>query len=156
MVEIKLRYTPQGSSSRRSKSRVYYVQQDSEVATRVCRTAFLHIHDVSSGRVDRALNAAAKAGGSPHMDRRGHHEPGNKSSEHTLSLIKEHIDSFPQYESYYSRIDNPNRKYLCPDLTIAKMYSMYKDTCCDRGEEPASEWLYRKTFNESFNLGFGR
>ena len=40
--------------------------------------------------------SAIEEGGSPYMDRRRCHEPGNKSSENIIFLIKEHICSFPQ------------------------------------------------------------
>ena len=156
MVAIKRRYTTAGTASRRTQSRVYYVQCGSGMSSRVCRKAFLHIHAVSGGRIDRALKSFVEAGGSPQMDKRGRHEPGNKTPEESISLVKDHICSFPQYESHYSRGDNPNRKYLSPDLTVAKMYSMYKETCSNGGSEPVSEWLYCKTFNENFKLSFGR
>ena len=94
------------------------------MSVRVCRKAFLHIHAVSGGRIDRALKSFVEAGGSPQMDKRGRHEPGNKTPEETISYVKQHIASFPQYESHYSRTDNPNRKYLSPDLTVSKMHSM--------------------------------
>ena len=86
------------------------------------------------------------------MDKRGRHEPGNKTPEEAVSLVKDHIGRFPQYESHYSRGDNPHRKYLSPDLPSSKMYSMYKET----SSEPVSEWIYRKIFTENFNLLFGR
>ena len=78
VVEIKRRYTTKGKGSRRSNSRVYYVNNGSGVSARVCRKAFLHIHDLSAGRVDRALKAHCVAGGVSHMDKRGHHEPVTK------------------------------------------------------------------------------
>ena len=156
IVAIKRRYTTAGSSSRRSQSRVYYVQSTSGMSVRVCRKAFLHIHDVFGGRVDRALKLSVAANGSPQMDKRGRHEPGNKTPEEDICSVKEHITSFPQYESHYSRNDNPNRKFLSPDLKISKMYSMYKAKCVSDGNKTVSEWIFRKTFNENFNLTFGR
>ena len=156
VVAIKRRYTVAGSASRRTQSRVYYVQCASGMSVRVCRKAFLQIHAVSGGRVDRALKSFVAAGGSPQMDKRGQHEPGNKTPEEAISYVDQHIASFPHYDSHYSRTDNPSRKYLSPDLTVSKMYSMYKGKCADDGKEPVSEWLYRKTFNENFNLSFGR
>ena len=126
VVEIKRRYTTRGSGCRRSNSRVYYVTSGSGVSVRVCKTAFLRIHDLSAGRVDRALKAFSEAGGSPHMDKRGRHTPGNKTPEDDLHFVKEHIRSFPQYQSHYSRADNPHRQYLSPELTITKMYRLYR------------------------------
>ena len=40
------------------------------------------------------------------------------------------------------------------------MYALYKDECAVAAEEdpiePVSEWVYRKVFNEKFNLSLGR
>ena len=135
---------------------MYYVQCSSGMSVRVCRKAFLRIHAVSGGCVDRALKSFVEAGGSPQLDKRGRHEPGSKTPEEAISYVKQHISSFPQYESHYSRTDNPNRKYLSPDLMVAKMYSMYKEKSANDGKEPVSEWLYRRVFSENFNLAFGR
>ena len=79
------------------------------VSVRVCKKAFLKIHDVSNGRLDRILRAHQNAGGSPHCDQRGKHEPGNKTRKETIDVIKAHVNSFPRYKSHYSRKDNPNR-----------------------------------------------
>ena len=73
------------------------------------------------------------------MDMRGRHSPANKTSEDSLVFVKEHTDSFPQYESHYSRDDNPHRKYLSPDLSISKMYIL----CTKQEKLPVSEWIYR-------------
>ena len=156
VVEIKRRYTAKGTGSRRSNSRVYYVNNGSGISVRVCRKAFLRMHDLSARRVNRALKAHCVARGSPHMDSRGRHEPANKTCEDDISFVKEHISSFPQYQSHYSRSDNPHRAYLSPELTIVKMYSLYKEKCEEEGKEAVSEWVYRKTFNTCFNLTFGR
>lgn len=154
-IEVARRYTPQGKQSRRRCTRVYYLNKGS-VSIRVCKKAFLKIHDVSNGRLDRALRAYQNAGGSPHCDQRGKHEPGNKTKNETVDAIKVHIKSFPRYKSHYSRKDNPNREFLTPSLTLQTMYRLYKDRCEQDNTRPASEWIYRKVFNEHFNLSFGR
>ena len=152
-VEVKRRYT-HTESSRRSHSRVYYVSKGG-LSVRVCKKAFLRIHGISNGRLDCALRAQIKNGGSPHNDQRGRHPPANKTSEADMALIKEHIQSFPQYQSHYSRANNPHRKYLSPDLTISKMYVLYKEWCVGKEKTPQSEWVYRQVFNKSFNFSFG-
>ena len=70
--------------------------------------------------------------------------------------MKEHIRSFPKYKSHYSRASNPHRQYLSPDLSITKMHVLYVDVCSTQGKHAVSEWVYRKIFNETFNLSFGR
>ena len=90
------------------------------------------------------------------MDERGRHEPPNKTPPEKLQLVKEQIQSFPAYESHYSRNDNPHRKFLSPMLSIPKMYQLFKEFCSDKGKEPVSEWKYREIFNTCFNYSFGR
>ena len=152
VVEIKRRYTAKGAESRRSNSRVYYVHNGAGISARVCRKAFLRIHGLSAGRVDRAIKAQCDSSGVPHIDQRGRRIPTNKTSDEQIRLVKEHINSFPKYQSHYSRSQSPHRMYLSPELTIVTMYNMYKQ---NHGGDSVSEWVYRKTFNERFNLSFG-
>ena len=55
------------------------------------------------------------------------------------SLIKSHTDSIPRYKSHYSRADNPHHEYLTPNLTMTKLYSLYKEYCAEKGEHPISD-----------------
>ena len=154
VMKTKRKYT-KALTSRRRYSRMYFVKNGA-ISEEVCKTAFLGIHGVSNGRLERALKAQIKTGGTPHSDERGRHCPGNKTDEDDVAFIKSHIDSFPRYQSHYSRQDNPHRKYLSPELSVTKMYLLYKEKCREeKRETTCSEWVYRKTFNESFNLSFG-
>ena len=94
-------------------------------------------------------------------DNRGKHthRPHSISSDFK-DQIREHILCFPSQESHYSRQDNYSRKYLPEGLSIARMYRLYLEkyepTVTETGDPPhVKEWLYRKIFNEEFNLGFG-
>jgi len=149
------RSSVKSTSSRRQFSRIYYIQ-NGPVSERVCKTAFLSIFGISNGRLGRALSSQAAGGGAPHQDQRGRHVPANKTSQEKIEQIKEHIAKFPCYQSHYSRHDNPNRQYLSPDLSIPKMYALYKDHCSEQGLDAVSEWKYRHVFNTNFNLTFGR
>ena len=68
-----------------------------------------------------------------------------------LHFIKDHIRKFPAYKSHYTR-GTSERKYLNPDLTIAQMYRLYKEHCQENDIVPENEHIYRKVFNEDFNL----
>ena len=153
--EVKRRYMGKGSESRRRYSRQYYVKAGS-VSVRVCKVAFLNIFGISNGRLDHALKAEATAGGSPHSDQRGRHPPVNKTLEESISRVKGHIESFPRYKSHYSRTDNPNREFLSPDLSVQVMHCLYQEKCAESNEEAVSLWVYRRVFNECFNLRFGK
>ena len=123
---------------------------------RVCKTAFLRTHAVTNGRLSHALKAYADNSGSPHSDERGRHTPVNKITDNDIGFVKDHIQqSFPKYRSHYSRATNPIRQYLHPDQSITKMYLLYKDVCSTQGKSQVSEGIYRKVFNEQFNLSFG-
>ena len=45
-------------------------------------------------KLPKLFQAQAGAGGSPHSDKRGRHEPQNKISQDKIKIVKEHIDSF--------------------------------------------------------------
>ena len=152
VLSVKRRYTDSPADSHRNYSRVFYVQ-NGPVPVKVCKQAFLKIHAITNGRLNRALKAVEKNGGSPHQDQRGRHEPVNKTPTDKIEL---HIESFPATSSHYSRAENPNRKYLSSQLSLSKMYLLYKEMCSSKSQEPVTEWVYRKVFNEEFNLSFGR
>lgn len=154
MVQPKRRYTTTPGTSRREYSRVFYLNNKG-VSVRVCKLLILRKYAISNGWLDRALKAQVKESGLAHMDERGKHAPGNKTEEAVVEQVKRHVDSFPKYRSHYSRHDNPNCQYLSPELSVAKMYSMYKAECEESGDKYVSEWVYRKIFNEFFNLAFG-
>ncbi|XP_072399150.1 uncharacterized protein [Diabrotica undecimpunctata] len=59
-------------------------------------------------------------------DQRGLNSPKNKWSEQVLNEVVAHIRSFPAYESHYCR-QTTSKLYLQSDLTIAKMYRLYKE-----------------------------
>lgn len=92
--------------------------------------AFLRIHAVSNGRLNCVLEARLAEKGTVHVDRRGRHTPANQTKPEDILRVKAHTDSFPKCSSHYSRSDNPHRHYLSSELSLAKMYSLYKVWCC--------------------------
>ena len=149
LLPVKRHYT---SNSRRGNTRVYYVH-NGERSVRICKVAFLRLYSISSGRLTRLLANQAKHGGVPRLDARGYKEPPNKTSEEDLTFIRTHIESFPVYQSHYSRNDNPDRQYLTPDLSISKMHYLYKVKCEAEERRAVSDWVYRKVFNEEYKEG---
>lgn len=74
--------------------------------------------------------------------------------------MREHIRSFPCRKSHYSRSSNLKREYLDEGLSISRIYLLYQEKyepeVKESGIKPqVKEWLYRKIFNEEFNLSFG-
>jgi len=119
----------------------------------VCKKYFLETFQISDGRMSRALQVV-KTGQPPGTDKRGKRIPANKIPEERMQAVRQHISSFPAYESHYTRAHNPNRKYLAENLNIRLMYNMYKTFCSENDIEPVAEPIYRRTFNTEFNLHF--
>lgn len=54
-------------------------------------------------------------------DLRRKQQNARKISDSQFEEVKEHIRSFPAFQSHYIRKDNPQRKYLSPTLDVRKM-----------------------------------
>lgn len=151
-ASIQQRRPRDGSKGNKSVTNLYNIQKGTKTV-RVCKKYFLKTFLVSDGRVTRAINKI-KTGLSPGNDMRGRHEAATKISLEDKEHVKNHINMFPAFQSHYSRKDNPNRKYLDPDLNIRKMYNMYIEHCNAKQMTPVKEHTYRYIFNNEFNLQF--
>lgn len=90
---------------------------------------------ISWGRLYRCLNKTEVAAV---LDSRG------KASSRKIddSDVVGHIKSFPCYQSHYTRKDNENKRYISPDLSIKKMYDLYKQKCESENKSPVKEKYY--------------
>ena len=143
----------------RRNSFKYHVRLSSGDHVKVCKLAFCQIHSIGKRRVENVCEKIA-AGVLFSGDERGKHDNRPHSTSEKLKVqIRAHISSFPCQESHYSRSDNRKRKYLPENLSIARMHRLYLEKYepdLAESEKPqVKEWLYRKIFNEEFNLGFG-
>lgn len=139
-------------TDRRKFSFVYRLIADS-ISENVCRTMFLNTLCLGEKFVKLSLEKHFD-GGLITPDQRGKHTPANKPPDLMFQSVIDHINSYPSYESHYSR-QKSERKFLGPDLNISTMYKQYKNWMNER--EPnlvAKEWLYRNIFNTKFNLSF--
>lgn len=58
-------------------------------------------------------------------EKRGRHIPVNKIPDGVIDDVKRHIQSFPAYESHYTRRDT-SKLYPPGHLSISKMYNLYR------------------------------
>lgn len=70
-----------------------------------------------------------------------------------MNVVREHIKSIPAYEFYYTRTENPNRKYLPSNITIIGIYKLYLEYCTDK-IKPVGDLMYRRIFYSEFNFYF--
>lgn len=87
------------------------------------------------------------------IDNRGKHSNHIQTDEKDKQIIRNHINMFPSFESHYSR-SHSEKKYLNLDLSISKLYRLYKNNCDDIKTNAQSELTYRKVFVEEYNLSF--
>lgn len=148
-VVNKLRTYTQNQVSKRNNTRMYYLPDSNGIEQKVCKIFFQSVFQVSSGRLDRLLKHKSTGSPAP-CDKRGRHPPSNKTSIERKNEVKQFIERFPSYESHYCRPKSSNRKYLSPDLSLGKMYELYKND----SNNPVSFYIFRNVFNTEFNLTF--
>ena len=89
-----------------------------------------------------------------HDDKRGtHSNRPNKTGNGQENIGKAHIESFPTVESHYCRKDS-QKQYLSGDLSVRKMYFLYKEFCAAKGYTPVSVNIYRRIFDLQYNYSF--
>lgn len=143
-------------NSKNRKISVKFHLQICDESRRVCKEAFCKLLDISRAVPDRIRASKSLSLLSPSPYNRGTHQNRpNRISEFDLKIVRDHIASFPTNSSHYSRTSNPNRRYLSPLLSIAKMYDLYRTKCIDESKSPVTAAAYRRTFCCYFNLGFG-
>lgn len=139
------------SNENRKHTRHYFLN-----GFRVCKPFFLKTLSISHGPVENALSNRGDSGMYQNQDKRGSHTPKNKTPDTVLNAIKEHIESFPVMESHYCRTST-KRKYLDPQLSIRKMYDLFKSSLPNPPPfNIPTEIIYRRYFYNNFNLSFFR
>lgn len=113
----------------------------------VCKKAFLKTLQIGASRVELALR---KQCSDEYADERGKSSGGrNAMTFQQKEEVFDQIRSFPKYVSHYCRKET-NAKFLSSDLTLVKMYQLYKSS----HEKAISFSSYRRIFYENFNLRF--
>lgn len=143
-----IRKRPRDGTGTEKKSNFEYTVRVKEANLEVCKIFFLGILQISWGRLYRCL---VKEEVFSVMDSRGKNIPKNKID---AAHIVAHINSFPAYQSHYSRKDNDQRKYLSPYLNIRKMFDLYVEQCTHENRQPVKEKFYYHVFSTKFNLHF--
>jgi len=135
---------------------VSYVLRNDEMDVRLCKKAFMKLHNISQSKVDHIVSQGKLGLPTARSSFRGKHtNRPNKLSDERRQLVHEHIMMFPAESSHFSRHDNPNRLYLPATLSINAMYVDYEASIELKQMLPVSCCMYRQIFCNDFNLGFG-
>ena len=159
---IKRRAKPCGPARGKTRSHTfaYHVRLADGTQVQVCKKSFCDVHALGKRRLENFCQKMAD-GVLITTDRRGKHKNQPHAVRNEMKhTVREHIMSFPRRKSHYSRTDNHKREYLDEGLSISRMYIMYlkkyEPGVSESGCKPIiKQWLYRKIFNEEFNLSFG-
>ncbi|XP_075986434.1 uncharacterized protein LOC142983446 [Anticarsia gemmatalis] len=151
MTEVKPKYQYKKIDSNRKPKHAFYLTIDN-IKQKVCKIYFkrtLGINDRPIRTVIEKLNSS----GIIEPDLRGKHEKHNQVREDLLSGVRRHIDSIPRIESHYLR-KQTTREYIDGGKNITDLYNDYKKDCEDKGEDFVKIHIYRKVFNQDFNISF--
>ena len=150
---MKCRRPKRTSSTKRNVTYTYHVRCSDGNTHVVYNKAFCGIHAIGKRRVERLCEKLSPGELIP-SDARGTHKNRPHGIPEEVKQIREHIQSFPRWQSHYSRAEN--HEYFSEGLSIAEMHRLYLSQYEESTDTPTvKEWLYRKIFNEDFNLNFG-
>lgn len=137
----------QSHSTEHKKNRLH-TRYYSIYGTPVCKKALLSTLQINDSRLDTAFHKYLNC--DTLSDLRGQACGGwNALPLSKTDEVRAHIESFPKYVSHYTR-EKTNAKYLNANLSLSKLYQLYKE----EAEGPVSESFYKNIFCERFNLRF--
>lgn len=123
----------------RSVSNLYFLEIHGN-RINVCQKCFLYTFDETE-QIIKTIVKKKRNSNSGFIEVDIRRDPANKISPIKVNEIRNHINSFPLYESHYTRASS-SQKYLASDLTVTKMYELYSES----HENPVSYTKYRQIF----------
>lgn len=139
----------------------YFVRNVRGERIQVCKDTFCQLHAIGKRGVEVVASKLASGVLFSGDNRGSHASRPHAIQDEVKAKIREHIESFPARETHYSRQDNRKCKYLPETLSIARMHRLFlgkyqPEVNLEDGDKPeVKEWLFRKIFNEEYNIGFG-
>lgn len=153
-VQVKENLSPIINLKKRNTHTQYYLSDGNGIQHQVCMAFLLNCMQIHKSRMQRAISSVTT--NENVKDNRGNF-PTRKTKESDVLIVKDFINSFPTYESHYSKKKkNSDKKYLSPYLTIRRMYREYCLKCTFKRKKPLTEAKFRCIFNTQFNLSFAR
>ncbi|XP_042213139.1 uncharacterized protein LOC121860146 isoform X1 [Homarus americanus] len=130
------------SSSRRVHTRQFYLPNLPDDKTRVCKSMFLAVLQISNGRLNYTLNQKIIAGADKvPKDKRGLNTPKNKTTEEALRVAEEYIHGLPYNQVYQEK---KAKSSVLQGVTIKKTHAVYKQSCVETGKPIISIKVFRK------------
>lgn len=131
--------------SRRLLTNSYYLTMRRNTR-RVCKQFFLATLAISEKMVRVATDKLTDIG-TVERDHRGGRVVTNSEHDKIIKeLVDRHIDRFPRVESHFCRKDS-SKEYLSSDLTVKKMFDMYKSEHNNKKDHPSLSF-YQQRFRD--------
>ncbi len=124
------------------------------VRLRVCKPFFMATLNINKSQVYNAFKQQSPCGLFEGVDGRGRKTSANKLSKEAVQKIKDQIGSFPKMESHYCQKSTKRQYHLECDLTVKKMYQLYREKLEGDGDRPARFSKYKEFLGTEYNLGF--
>lgn len=149
------RQRPSDAKLRESAYKFYlpyrHHEDGSFIQTQVCREMFIATFGITRRRVS-FIQIGMSTTGTPPVDRRGCHSTRPHALSHSdIDTVHAHIRSLRGRKSHYS-LSETRRLYLPEELNISKLYKLYK---VQYPQSRVSYEMYRRIFNNSYNISFG-
>lgn len=107
-------------------------------------------------RLEIVTNKLKEGDLSPRDKRGKHPNRPNRIPDAAKQDIRDHIKSFPSYESHYTRNQtDKSKRYLNPELSVSQMYDLFIQSQRNNNRHETEEWIYRDIFAREFELKIG-
>ena len=147
VVKQRCRTAKQTESRRKFTFKYHLPMQGDKI--QVCKKFFLSVLDISEKRISYFHSNLRQAETGVHREKQSGISKNKGTPTNKRQDVRDHINSFPRVSSHYCRSDT-SREYLEQQLTLPRMYQLYREVTPD----PVKINVYRKIFNEDFNISF--
>ncbi|XP_072375150.1 uncharacterized protein [Diabrotica undecimpunctata] len=154
MQSINPRYKYSNAANPRNPNNAYSFIIDNKTV-RVCKYFFLATLSINNRVIQTVLKKqkVCESGKIVETDKRGTHNNHYKVDEEIKSEIRSHINSIPRIDSHYCR-SHTSKQYIEGNKTLADLHRDYLKSCEEKQRPAANYHMYRKIFEEEFNIAF--
>ncbi|XP_069357325.1 uncharacterized protein [Maniola hyperantus] len=138
-------------SNKRNYTIKYFINE-AEGRRFVCKQFLAATLNISNKTIYSIVKNAS--GGCAREDMRGKCEPPNKTKKPTIDAVNRFIKNLPAVPSHYCRQDS-SKVYLPQEYkNVTNLYKLYKQHYVDQDVDVVSDRIFRKIFQDNFNIGF--
>lgn len=125
----------------------YYLNDSDGQSQRVCADFLGKLFNISRTKLFRAVSTIATNPDA--KDRRGAKTPKKKSDPADIAFIVDFVQTLPKYESTIKQNSSPI-KYLHPNLTVQKLYTLYGNICKFKQRHSLSKSVFEQVLKKHF------